>query len=127
MEEEQSDDIGHQAERADDDDNLCVADLWRGDESSNSFQTDRHAQREQKHSIDKRAENLRALPSVRVGAGRRGRGELDCVQRDDEREDVTGFSLSYASQPGSTHLSMWNESATSASDPIMYPEIISYL
>ena len=44
---------------------------------------------EQENAVDQRAENLRALPAVAVRGGRRVPfGKLECLESNDETEDV---------------------------------------
>lgn len=88
VEEDETDNVAQQAHRADNDNQLGVADLGRGHESLDGLEEDAEAQRDQEDTVDEGAKDLCTLPSVRVlvraGAG----GQLDRVERDDEREDI---------------------------------------
>lgn len=109
VEEEEADDVGREAEAADDDDEFGRSDFGGVEEAFDGFHEDREAQRcirsstsdwpsrqrgrqrtEEEDAVDQGAEDFGSLPAVRVVLRSLPvLRELDGVQRDDEGADCS--------------------------------------
>ena len=69
MEQEQSNNITQQPQTTHHHNQLWITNLWRFNNPPYSLERNRHAQREEKDTIDERTEDFGALPAVRVGSG----------------------------------------------------------